>query len=87
MATHDIESMASEKDSTKKPVNGKTDVEELNTGEQTRLGGFDGFFSRLSKRGGVELRGAIPVPYEERTVTQYINIFSLWFCMSCNPLP
>jgi hypothetical protein len=87
MATHDIESMASEKDSTKKPVNGKADVQELNIGEQGTLGGINGFIARLSKRGQVELRGAIPVPYEERTMTQYINIFSLWFCMSCNPLP
>jgi len=41
----------------------------------------------LEKRGGVELRGCTPVPYENRTVTQYWNIFSLWFCMSCNLLP
>lgn len=86
MAPIDIESMASEKDSTKKPENGKTNVE-VNVGEQNRLGGFNGFLSKLASRGGVELRGSIPVPYEERTVTQYINIFSLWFCMSCNPLP
>jgi hypothetical protein len=87
MTIKDIESMASEKHSTKKPLNSKADVEEFNTGEQTRFGGVNGFFSIMSKRGGVELRGAIPVPYEERIVTQYINIFSLWFCMSCNPLP
>ncbi|KAF2688975.1 hypothetical protein K458DRAFT_440425 [Lentithecium fluviatile CBS 122367] len=41
----------------------------------------------LERCGGVELRGSTPVPYLERTVTQYWNMFSLWFCMSCNPLP
>ena len=86
MAPTDIESMASEKDTMKTPENDKSGVE-VKVGEQARLGGINGFLSKLSSRGGVELRGSIPVPYEERTVTQYINIFSLWFCMSCNPLP
>jgi len=56
----------------------------VNAGEKSRLSGF---LSMLERRGGVELRGSTPVPYEERTVTQYWNVFSLWFCMSCNPLP
>ncbi|KAF2744472.1 purine-cytosine permease FCY21 [Sporormia fimetaria CBS 119925] len=43
--------------------------------------------ARLESKGQVELRGATPVPYEERTVTRYFDIFSLWFCMSCSPLP
>jgi hypothetical protein len=56
----------------------------VNVGEKSRFGGF---LSILERHGGVELRGSTPVPYKERTVTQYWNIFSLWFCMSCNPLP
>ncbi|KAF2006238.1 hypothetical protein P154DRAFT_517897 [Amniculicola lignicola CBS 123094] len=60
----------------------ETDVE-----KQNRLAGVKGFFAQLAAKGAVELRGCTPVPYEERNVTQYFNIFSLWFCMSCNPLP
>jgi hypothetical protein len=56
----------------------------VHVGEKSRFGGF---LSILERHGGVELRGSTPVPYEERTVTQYWNIFSLWFTMSCNPLP
>lgn len=41
----------------------------------------------LEKRAGVELRGCQPVPWDKRTVTQYGNVFTLWFSMSCNPLP
>lgn len=41
----------------------------------------------LEKRGGVELRGCLPIPYEKRTVVQFWNIFTLWFSMSCNLLP
>lgn len=41
----------------------------------------------LEQRGDVELRGSIPVPYEDRTDTNYFSIFTLWFCVSCNPLP
>ncbi|KAF2865604.1 permease for cytosine/purines, uracil, thiamine, allantoin-domain-containing protein [Massariosphaeria phaeospora] len=41
----------------------------------------------LERRGGVEVRGCEPVPYEERTATNYFDIFSIWFCMQCNPLP
>ncbi|ORX94820.1 permease for cytosine/purines, uracil, thiamine, allantoin-domain-containing protein [Clohesyomyces aquaticus] len=83
MTNVDIESV-SEKDAIKSPEKFNVDV---NVGEQAKLGGLNGFLAKLASRGGVELRGANPVPYEERTVTQYLNIFSLWFCMSCNPLP
>lgn len=52
--------------------------------DQSKLGGLYGLVAKLR---GVEIRGIIPIPYEERTVTQYSNIFSLWFCMACNALP
>lgn len=45
------------------------------------------FYYRLEAQGRVESRGCAPVPYEERTVTTFMDIFSLWFCMSCNPSP
>lgn len=41
----------------------------------------------LAKKGDVEFRGCTPVPIAERTETNYFNIFTLWFSMSCNPLP
>ncbi|KAI0863489.1 permease for cytosine/purines, uracil, thiamine, allantoin-domain-containing protein [Xylaria cubensis] len=36
--------------------------------------------------GSVELRGVLPVPLEERTLTQYSTYFSIWFCMNVNVL-
>jgi hypothetical protein len=54
---------------------------------QARAGGWRGIMSVLDERGDVELRGCTPIPIEERTETNYINIFTLWFSMSCNPLP
>jgi hypothetical protein len=60
---------------------------EVNTGGQSRVGGLTGILNLLAKRGEVELRGCTPVPYDERTETNYVNIFTLWFSMSCNPLP
>jgi hypothetical protein len=74
----------------------KTDVEvgtrltpgaEVNMGGQSRVGGLTGVLNLLAKRGEVELRGCTPVPYDERTERNYVNIFTLWFSMSCNPLP
>ncbi|KAF9892279.1 hypothetical protein FE257_002056 [Aspergillus nanangensis] len=42
--------------------------------------------SRISNW-GIELRGITPVPLEERTDTQFINVFFVWFTMSTNLLP
>jgi hypothetical protein len=56
-------------------------------GGHARVGGIRGILHFLEKRGEVELRGCTPVPYEERKETDYSKIFTLWFCMSCNPLP
>jgi hypothetical protein len=43
--------------------------------------------STLEKRGDVEFRGCTPVPYDERKEMNYLNIFTIWFSISCNPLP
>lgn len=78
---------SSEKDAAKLPEVERGGGVEVHVGERERLGGLEGVLALLERRGKVELRGSMPVPYEERTVTQYWNIFSLWFCISCNPLP
>lgn len=54
---------------------------------KNKLTSFHRVLSRLAQRGNVELRGSAPVPYEERTVTRFYDVFSIWFCMSTNPLP
>jgi hypothetical protein len=59
----------------------------VTVGKQERVGGWRGVLSFLEKKGDVELRGCTPVPYEDRREMQYSKIFTLWFCMSCNPLP
>lgn len=60
---------------------------EVTDGKQGRAGGVMGFLKLLERRGDVEFRGATPVPYEDRKETSYFKIFTLWFCLSCNPLP
>ncbi|CAI6329099.1 unnamed protein product [Periconia digitata] len=62
-------------------------VVQVSTGTESHSRGFMGYVSRLENRGGIEVKGAIPVPYDERTITRYWHVFSLWFCMSCNMLP
>lgn len=37
--------------------------------------------------GRIELQGISPIPVKERTVTKTLNIFTLWWSMSCNILP
>ncbi|TAQ89285.1 hypothetical protein B7494_g2368 [Chlorociboria aeruginascens] len=44
------------------------------------------FWKKLSQW-GVEIRGIVPIPTEERTNSRYINIFSIWLAMSVNTLP
>ena len=61
--------------------------EDATVGKQERVGGWRGLLNFLEKKGDVELRGCTPVPCEERKETNYANIFTLWFSMSCNPLP
>ena len=36
---------------------------------------------------GVELRGVLPVALDERTDTNVLSLFFLWFSISCNLLP
>jgi hypothetical protein len=60
---------------------------EVAEGKQEEAGGWRGIMSMLEKRGDIEFGGCTPIPCEERTETNYFNIFTLWFSMSCNPLP
>jgi hypothetical protein len=60
---------------------------DVTVGKQERVGGWRGVLDFLEKKGDVELRGCTPVPYEERKEKSYRNVFTLWFSMSCNPLP
>ena len=57
------------------------------TNASARAGAWKKLLNLLERRGDVEIRGAIPVPYDLRTETKYVNIFTLWFGVSCNPLP
>jgi hypothetical protein len=65
---------------------GQPDLE-VREGKHARARGWRGIMSMLEEQGDVEFRGCTPIPYEERTETNYFNIFTLWFSMSCNPLP
>lgn len=60
---------------------------DVTEGKQERLKGWRGVLDFLEKKGDVEVRGCTPVPDEDRTEVEYSKIFTLWFCMSCNPLP
>jgi hypothetical protein len=65
---------------------GQPDLE-VREGKHPRARGWRGIMGMLEEQGDVEFRGCMPIPYEERTETNYFNIFTLWFSMSCNPLP
>lgn len=60
---------------------------DIETGKQARAEGWRGILSVLEERGKVEFRGCTPIAIEDRTEANYTNIFTLWFSMSCNPLP
>ena len=81
----DIERSGSEQEM-KVPITdeGKT---ERDTNVSARVGRWEKLLNLLERRGDVEIRGATPVPYDLRTETKYVNIFTLWFGVSCNPLP
>ncbi|KAF4120870.1 Purine-cytosine permease or related protein [Geosmithia morbida] len=49
--------------------------------------GWKGKVTKVLGIGAVELRGAVPIPVEERTCTSFLNIGTLWFCMNANMLP
>jgi hypothetical protein len=48
---------------------------------------FRNIFEKIVVFGRVELRGVTPIPVKERTQTQTINIFTLWWSMNANILP
>jgi hypothetical protein len=62
-------------------------MKDVSQGKQERVRGWRGVLDFLEKKGDVELRGCTPVPVEERKEEEYRNVFTLWFSMSCNPLP
>lgn len=61
--------------------------EEATKEKQTKPARWTSIRALLEKRGDVEFRGCTPVPYDERKETKYLNIFTIWFSISCNPLP
>ena len=84
-----MERTPSEDDDVKRPNlvgAGKSD-EDVTLGKQQGLKGWRGLLNYLEEKGDVEVRGCMPVAYEDRRETEYSKIFTLWFCMSCNPLP
>lgn len=87
VAMADVEMATATKDASQIPPKDGKIATEIGMETKRRHGGIKGLLSMLASQGKVELRGSTPVPYEERTVTRYLDIFSLWFCMSCNPLP
>lgn len=50
-------------------------------------GGWRGVMQKVATIGRVELRGIQPIPVEERTSTQFSNVFTIWWCMNANLLP
>ncbi|KAL2824398.1 permease for cytosine/purines, uracil, thiamine, allantoin-domain-containing protein [Aspergillus cavernicola] len=64
--------------------------EDLATAESQSHGKFprvpDKWLSKITNW-GIELRGVTPVPLEERTDKQFINVFFVWFTLSTNLLP
>jgi hypothetical protein len=55
--------------------------------ESARASRWGRIMTLVKKRGDIEARGCTPIPYGERVQTNYLSIFTLWFSMSCNPLP
>jgi hypothetical protein len=87
MTVTDIEAMPTQQVTAEGPHEKKKDPVEIEMDTPSGKGKMKALLSKLASQGTVELRGSAPVPYEERTVTRYLDIFSIWFCMSCNPLP
>jgi hypothetical protein len=88
MKSADIENGAPETHSGQRfEAEAKQQIPEGSGGKTHGLGAINGLLAKVAQHGAVELGGSVPVPYKERTVTQYVNIFSLWFSLSCNLLP
>ena len=60
---------------------------EVSEGKLTSPKRWRRIIGMLEKRSNIEFRGCTPVPDSDRTEMNYFNIFTLWFSMSCNPLP
>jgi hypothetical protein len=72
----------------KEQENIELDVGITNYSPRRRAGGWKGIIKRVfGGRGDSKFDGCTPITYEDRTETKYFNIFTLWFSMSCNPLP
>ena len=85
--TRDLEHSVSEKEKETMEHNVEEGKGEQDAKTYTKGGRWRHIVKMLEKRGDVEVRGATPVPADMRNETKYFNIFTLWFCVSCNPLP
>jgi hypothetical protein len=56
-------------------------------GQVDNLSGWKRIFYKAATFGRVEFRGIQPIPVEERTDTQFSNVFTIWWCMNANLLP
>lgn len=70
---------------------GLSEAEKDNVGSNQKHGtkgqSWKKLVNMLQSRADVEIGGCTPVPHEERSEKSYFNMFTLWFSMSCNPLP
>ncbi len=65
----------------KNALSSDSDIAEVTESESKQLSWWKKLVSM-----GVEERGVMPVPVEERTSDRFVNIFSIWFTMSVSPL-
>jgi hypothetical protein len=69
------------------PHSEKESYENAGIENSTKTTRWSRITNTLASKGDIEIGGCQPVPYEDRTERNYFNIFTLWFSMSCNPLP
>ncbi|KAF7555281.1 hypothetical protein G7Z17_g2318 [Cylindrodendrum hubeiense] len=63
------------------------DNHDSSQGEVDAMPAWKRMFYKAASFGRVELRGIQPIPVEERTDTQFANVFTIWWCMNANLLP
>ncbi|KAH7139742.1 permease for cytosine/purines, uracil, thiamine, allantoin-domain-containing protein [Dactylonectria estremocensis] len=63
------------------------DNHDTSQGQVDAVSGWRRAFNKAATFGRVELRGIQPIPVEERTDTQFVNVFTIWWCMNANLLP
>lgn len=61
--------------------------QDTSQGQVDAMIGWKRMFFKAASFGRVELRGIQPIPVEERTDTQFANVFTIWWCMNANLLP